>query len=123
MWTQYNSAGQTVSPQPISNYPISYAVISGATDSGPGSMAAGNVLIVWTSTSGVTKRQTIPTSVGTNNKITVVDGVTPSGSAGTYNIILTPTAGSLVGSGIVNIINVNLNSITLTDSPVGWVAV
>jgi len=116
MWSQYNAAGQLVNQTTYPEYSTRYSVMTGTTDPGPTSMVSGNVLVIWLSASTGNKTQTIPAPANTGNKITVTDG---QGTAGTYTITVS-SSGTILGSGIVNSVNVNYASITLIDGPGGW---
>ena len=100
-------------------YPTQRTVASGTTDAGPASMA-NNCLVLWNSATGGAKTQTIPTSTGTGNKVTIVD---VAGTAGAGNITTTPATGSINGAGTYStgLIYTNFSSITLVDSSAGWV--
>jgi hypothetical protein len=76
-----------------------------------------SALIAWNSATTSAKSQTIPTSIGSMQVIVVSDVI---GTAYAYPITVAPVTGVIHG---VNSVYTNYGSITLLDSPNGWVSI
>ena len=115
-WIFYNSAGQQLGPGNVADYPQVRTVATGTTDAGPSSMASGNCLILWNSATSGAKTSTIPTSAGTNNRLTIID---VAQTAQTNAITATPATGSITGNNQVYTLG---GAQTWIDTSLGWVA-
>jgi hypothetical protein len=78
---------------------------------------------IWNSSTAGAKTQPIPASVGSFYLIVISDkygALNPSGGASTYAITAVPQSGSIIGN---NAVYSNGSSITLIDTPYGWVSI
>ena len=80
--------------------------------------ATGATMVVWLSSDNAPKTNYIPTSTGSKQIITIVDGY---GNAYTYPITAIPLTGSIVN--VPNVVYTNGGSLTLYDSEVGWLSI
>ena len=117
-WRTFDVSGElkVTAANPVSAYPQVRIVASGTTDAGPASMAAGNCLILWNSATVGAKTSTIPTSAGTNNRLTIIDFAQ---TAQTNAITATPATGSITGN---NEVYTKGGAQTWVDTSLGWVA-
>ena len=115
MWTKYDATGSPITNTTPAEYPTQRVISSGTTDGGPATMAAGNVLCIWNSSSTGAKTQTVPTSTGSGNKLTIVD---QANTAATYNITISPVSGSVLGN---NLVYTNKGYQSWIDSVNGWI--
>jgi len=76
-----------------------------------------SLIVMFNSSATSSKTLTIPTSTGSYGQIVVMDIY---GNAATYNITVSPVIGSIKGP---SVLNANYQSITLIDTPNGWLSI
>jgi len=107
-----------VAASSASSVSVIVSVPSGTTNTA----ASADLTVIWNSSSTGTKNQTIPAAASGNagEDIVIKDGI---GTAGTYNIVITPVSGTIDGASAIAI-TANKNSLTLRSDGAGnWVAI